>query len=619
MKPRYLAIPLLCLASGCPVDPRAPAPSPPLAPISEPSAAEPPSAAESVTWSPQVAFVDQNTLAGLEERGFKLGRLVASAAAETNDELSRIPAFQSIFEALKGDVKEVARFYPHARVTTIDGFRLFDVAALSSKEMSFELVGAFNRLDRKAFYQGTCGETRFVYRLRYTTTQGGEPMSGRLPMTVNVVFLVNGEGGCRDVARALQTKADAEALTAKDGPFGEKMRARWTLKSVETNLQTIRLQSSVHTTMGGHIEYSLRVFHPDGDSLAPAPMENMPSLAARTGTVREGLLAYLKQKDVLAAIDQGTLRVPDQFLATSATSVAPRGLTRLANRPYSGIFSAADFEDLDLSSYRTIQSPKALLRRLDEATCVGCHQSRSIAGFHFVGDDPADSPAFKSLYSGLSAHLRADLDRRALYAAAIASEKTPDETRPIPERQGVGNEYGAPCSLGDKGFADWQCAAGYRCNKLEDPDIGVCFPEEGAGLGAPCEYGEVAPKLDARKDFVSALSAKGCAKQMGCAGNRSGFPLGACGAQCSVIDGAPCVDFLDVDGFQNCLRFRYSHDACAKQYVIPTATHACDETHACRQDYVCVRSKSPGMGSCVPPYFVYPLRLDGVAGAPEKR
>lgn len=612
------AVALLSLALGCMGDPRAPASPAPVATAS-PSPPEPQAPAEPVIWSPQVAVLDGELLAGLEERGFRLGRLVAGSAADTNEELSRIPAFESIFAALRGDVKEVARFYPNARVTTIDGFRLFDVTALSSKEMSFELVGAFNRLDRKVFYQGSCGETRFVYRLRYSTIQGGEPMSGRLPMTVNVVFLVDDQGGCRDVARALQTQGDAEALVAKDGPFGESMRARWTLKSVETNLQTIRLQSSVHTTMGGHIEYSLRVFHPQGESMVPAPMENMPSLAARSGTVRSELLAYLKQKDVLAAIDQGTLRVPDQFLATSATSVAPRGLTRLANRPYSGIFSAADFKDLDLSSYRTIQSPKALLRRLDEATCVGCHQSRSIAGFHFVGEDNKDTPAFKSLYSGLSSHLRADLDRRTAYAVAIASEQIPDEMRPIPERQGVGNEYGAPCSLGDEGFSDWQCAAGFRCHKLEDPEIGVCFPEEGAGLGAPCEYGEVHPRLDARKDFVSALTAKGCPKHMGCAGNPSGFPLGACGAQCSAFEDAPCVDFLDVDGFQNCLRFRYSHDACAKRYVIPTATHACDETHACRQDYVCVRSQSPGMGSCVPPYFVYPLRLDGVAGAPERR
>src|SRR5690606_29581339 len=112
-----------------------------------------------------------------------------------------------------------------------------------------------------------------------------------------------------------------------------------------------------------------------------------------------------------------------------------------------------DFADLDLGGYQTIQSPRALLRRLDGTSCTGCHQSRSIAGFHHVGRDPEGAPAWRSLLSGSSTHLEADLERRRAYVTAVARGGLPDEFRPIAERQGMQGGEGAPCGLGDPGFA----------------------------------------------------------------------------------------------------------------------------------------------------------------------
>lgn len=569
----------------------------------------------------QVAVLEPDQLRELEGRGFALARLAVEQDADSTAELSRVPALRTLLATLKGDVASAARPYPLARVTSSDGFRLFDARWLASNEMRFELSGVFNRLDRRPFSAQSCGEVRFLYRLAYRTTQGGAALRSRLPMTLNVVFWIGADGdeSCRSAARAWQSPAGLAGAKfvdwlIDDGPLSSSARGRWRLKSIESNLQTFRLQSSVHPTLAGHIEYDLRVFHAVDQArsgFAPAPMENTPdvTLLKRDRAAAQALLSELRRPQTLLALDRGTLQLPERFLAKQAISFAPRGLERRANRPFSQLFSAADFADLDLHAFETIRSPAALLRRLDGVSCAGCHQSRSIAGFHHVGRDDASEPTFNALFSGSSAHLAADLVRRRRYVEDLASGAAVDERRPFPERQGVGSGQGAPCGLGDPGFSDWQCGEGYACRKVEDAEIGTCLPEA-AAIGVPCEYGALTPGSAPQRDRV-ALTRHECEPSAACTGNFSGFPQGACTASCSSSPaGSACADYLDVDGFQACLRGADSFEACAKQYVLGAAVQACDEQHACRQDYVCVRTRGTG-GACLPPYFVYQLRLDG--------
>jgi hypothetical protein len=580
----------------------------------------------------QVALLDPALLAEIERRGFGLGELVSGNRAGTTRELARSPAFDSIFRVLRDDVLRVKREQPLAQVTSSLGFRLFDERWFDSPQMSFALTGVFNRLDRRPFYPASCGEVRFVYRLAYHTEQAEQPMSSRLPMTVNVVFWVDpDEGGCKNAASAWRLKdvpvfekaggvgLDVEKAAVElfaSGPLSPAQRARLRLKSVETNLQTFRLQSTVQTSLGGHIEYGLRVFRPRDDDktrFSPAPMENLPDVAAlaRDKGRRAELLAFLKQPDTLAAIDRGTLVVPDRFLATTATSFSPRGLSRTANRPFRKLFAPEDFADLALDQYTTIGSPAALLRRLDGASCTGCHQSRSIAGFHQVGFDPEDSPRTAALVSGMSAHLSAELDRRRAYVAALSDARTPDEFRPIPERQGVGHGEGAPCGLGDPGFRDWICDAGLTCQRFEDTEIGVCSAP--THIGSACEYGPVTSAAKPARDRV-ALEKHACSTGQKCWNNLSGIPLGACVAACADLDASGvCGDALDVDGYQECLRRKRPVRECQAEFVYRVGLRACDRTTPCRQDFVCARSGNPGTrsGVCIPPYFVFPLRLDG--------
>ncbi|HEY2405037.1 MAG TPA: hypothetical protein VGI10_03495 [Polyangiaceae bacterium] len=595
--------------------------APSTAAVTSATSLEPAQSAVQPVNSPIVAVTEPSELAELEANGFALARLLVNGDATTTAELAKLSAFQSLFDVVRADVRDAARPHPLARVTSIDGFRLFDERWLASSEMSFALAGVFNRLDRRAFYARSCGEVRFLYRLGYRTTQGGAPMSSRLPMMVNVVFLLDdaGDATCQRSARGWLTPPDVTgpALTrwlAQTGALAPVARAHWSLKSVETNLQTFRLQSSVLPSLAGHIEYDLRVFHATGDArhtFAPAPMENMPDAPrlAKARRERDALLAYLREPTVLASLDRGTLTVPDSFLAKRATSFAPRGLSRRANRPFSLLFGERDFSGLDLSRFSTIRSPAALLRRLDAASCSGCHESRSIAGFHFVGMDRADEPGFNALFSGLSSHLERDLERRARYVAALAAGHAPDEFRPLPERQAGGTGFGAPCGLGDPGFADWTCAAGLSCTRLEDREVGVCLSAE-SEIGSPCEYGELHDAQVPYRDSVANMSKPAC--RAACDGNFSGFPLGACVASCKSHNPAlACSAFLDVDGFQNCLRAHGSFNACAAQFVSGLGVRACDARTACRQDYVCARTAQPGVGACIPPYFLYQLRLDG--------
>lgn len=109
----------------------------------------------------QVALLDPALLTAIEARGYGLGELVSGTQALTTRELSRLPEFQSIFQILRADVRAVKREQPLAKVTSVFGFRLFDERWFDSSEMSFELTGVFNRLDRRVFYSASCGAYDF--------------------------------------------------------------------------------------------------------------------------------------------------------------------------------------------------------------------------------------------------------------------------------------------------------------------------------------------------------------------------------------------------------------------------------------------------------------------------
>jgi hypothetical protein len=304
-------------------------------------------------------------------------------------------------------------------------------------------------------------------------------------------------------------------------------------------------------------------------------------------------------------VDKGTVVVPKQFLAERAVSVTPHGLARLQNRLYKSALSPRVLSALELRGYETFGSTAELLRRLDQMSCNGCHQSRSVAGFHLLGEDGADQRV-DALATPMSPHLVHDLDRRRRYVQALAAGRAADDYRPPAEDLGHRGR-GARCAFGATANGA-KCAAGLRCIALADDEVGTCY--EGS-IGQPCEYGPVVPSRDSHRDAVRLTERVSCADGRVCETNAVGFPSGMCAGGCANLgDGAVCGRIALLEPFNGCLAAGKPFTECASTHTRPGALASCSTSEPCRDDYVCARLPD-GNGGCIPPYFLFQLRVDG--------
>lgn len=529
-------------------------------------------------------------LAELEAAGASFGAMALGLpAASSGSDYAKSPRWRSLVAVLRKDLAAQRRRDKRAGVGMAFAHRTFDGGWLTSGQTRLELIGVVRRPDRRVFAPAHCGEVRHVYRLAYSAETRGRPVTSRLPMTVNVVHFAT----CPAVGGRLEAGA---------------------LRSVEVNLQSVRWPSTVHPTMAGHAEYLLRVFHPSGGGreLAPARLENTPDVPRiqRDKRLKAELLAWLAEPTNLAAVDAGTAVLPDRFLARRAVSVAPRGMGRLANRPWTQLFGDRELAPLPLASTKRVQSSAALLRRLDQLSCQGCHQTRSLAGFHLLGLDRGGG--VDALAVAGSAHFFDDLARRRAHRASLAQGRRPDEERGFADRPGLVSEpgsFGAACGLDPAGpFAAWTCAAGLSCRAVGEADVGACF-QGGGHVGEPCEMGTVSQHRDPHADRVRDVRRSSCGAGV-CESNRVGFPGGMCATSCADPDpSVACGVIPALQTFSRCLAERWPFAECVARTGRPAGLRSCDEQHPCRDDYVCARV--PGGGACLPPYFLFQLRVDG--------
>jgi hypothetical protein len=161
------------------------------------------------------------------------------------------------------------------------------------------------------------------------------------------------------------------------------------LKQLELNAQVTRFPSGQEPGFGGQAAYLMRIFGIDGESVTEKTLENTPDIAriAEDGALKAKLAAYVR--DHVEAIDTGVYQIPDELLAKKIISFTTFGSARLGNHPFLSLYKPTDFSDLDYAPLKLLRSPEALLERLDNSTCQGCHQSGSTAGFHFIGLDEA--------------------------------------------------------------------------------------------------------------------------------------------------------------------------------------------------------------------------------------
>jgi len=554
---------------------------------------------------PVLMVTEREILQALPELGF--GHVVFGGEAANLAALATHPGFRTIVASVETELDRLARSDPRAGVGIRHSHRLFDRGWLHSTATHLSLVGVVNRLDREPFAPEHCGETRLVYRLAYATS--------RLPLTFNVVFWQDGET-CAEVSRRWLVDRSAgaveQAAALRAGPLSAERLSAERFKSVELNVQTVRWPAVVHPSLGGHAEYFLQVFHRQGEDFVAAPLENTPDVArlADDERLRNALLAWLRAPEQQASIDAGTLRLPEAYLATSARSVTPRGLARLANRPFSQIFSPPDFAGLDVDAGVHVRSAAAVLRRLDGLTCGGCHQSRSIAGFHLLGEDPPEQ-TLDALMVGASPHLLGDLDRRRAYHDARAVGRTGALARPLSEH-GVGQGgAGSRCGLGDPGFAAWTCREGLDCMPLDDRELGVCVDARRVA-GSPCEVGSLRSFAEGHRDRARAANSIPCVGDSVCNSNRVGFPQGMCTTSCADLqEGEACGVIVELTPFNHCIARGEPFADCVRAHGHPAGVGGCDVSQPCRDDYICARSPNDRRGMCIPPYFLFQMRVDG--------
>jgi hypothetical protein len=573
-----------------------------------------PPAATAAPMKPVALVIDRDALAVIAGAGGAFASLVS-------DEDRAV-----LVEATRGDIDAAGRGDPSAGVGVAgNSHRLFDAGYLAKGR--FDLVGVAYRIDRLPATPDACGDLRLVYRLAYDATMQGETVTSRLPMTVAVVLAgppraptKDDPVGCRAAAAAWRVPAAAtgtrlgEALAA--GPLAGLL-ARDRVRQVLTNTQVTRWPAAVKPDLAGHAEYALRAFRRGATALVAAPADGTPDAPRlrKDRRARARLLAWLREPATLEALELGWAELPAELAAPRALSVSPRGWARRTNRPYRQLLAPADVAELADAGRATIGSAEALLRRLDDHTCSGCHQAQTIAGFHLLGEDGPEVAPGNALAVTISAPLAAEQRRREAMIDALAAGAPADLHRPSFERTGNPGGRGAHCGLGDPGFAAWTCDAPLTCQHTDAPAddaaVGECLPPaDQRAVGDPCELGALTPSTDARKDRGPKAVPGGCVAGR-CNTNRVGFPGGMCRAHCDALPaGGACGVIAVLTPFNNCLARGTPFPRCIADHVEPAGLRACDAATPCRDDYICARTPA-GDGACTPPYFLFQLRVDG--------
>ena len=596
-----------------------------------------------------LAVTAPDVLTQLEGQGFDFATQLGASSGEMRAaDLLAVPAYADIVGHLDSDLAALRAQGPFTYGAEPHMTRVFNAGWLRSPWARMELVALIPRIDRLDFDAQSCGEVRLVYRLAYAQPdRPGQPYS-RMPFAFNVIYRVKplaqndgqragGHAACAPIAQSMRiatpmvdSAAYARWLATQ---FAVRDGGRFALKQIEVNMQAMRIPSESKADLGGHAEYWLRAFAPrDGDStrLDLVLLENMPDVArlAADPALRADLVGFLRSN--LAAIDQGTLQLPTRFLARTARSVSTHGQYRRANRPFSQLLKPSDLAGLDFTEARVVASADAVLARLDDLTCTGCHQSHSVAGFHVLGADRAGTHALNAVRVVGSPHFLADLERRATYVDALIDGRSPDVLRPLSFQPVAKAPVGTTClpAATQSHFKQtWDCAEHSECKVLDHRrnglDLGVCVrPDTLPVAGDACLAGTLADGRAPHKDRL-------LDRRFGCAGYAckspdKGTPGGMCDAPCAEGDqprnaheicawrgGRAFDDCAQSGDWANCL------DASVQRGL----RAACDEQTPCRGDYICQRLRAPDAqsssvptevrGYCVPNYFLYQLRLDG--------
>lgn len=564
--------------------------------------------------------------------------------------------------------KEILKTYVPSAAKTEAGKRLrqngnvmrvFNEKWLNSSDGLFILAGVVNRIDRRDFDPGHCGEVRFIYRLGYDVKMNGKTYASRMPFTVNMVFSYNDDGdNCRGIATRWRVEGmgkDSAAVIAQRLLQGPLDFSKLTFKQMEINAQVARFPSDLermeNRRLAGQAIYWMRIFAFRDEGFRPIALENTPDVQAI-------LKAPAKQKqlqDYLSAhmreIDTGAFKIPDELSADIALSYSTAGSARLANRPFDLVVSPELANKMVNAwsdpSRQFIRTGAALLERLNTSSCMGCHQSSSTAGFHFLGVDRSDfgdAAAVQGAIDGnrlqlpFSPHVSAELPRRQSYVEHLTRGEAPDRFRPhpsapaadwdekaVPITAAAGDNMPCPLSADLATEANWSCssARGLTCqamttNGAASFHLGQCVPaQKNIYAGLSCRANVIADATPqnasgSRLSFnVRSFSDRVTKEELiykvpegklsgydnNCRPSQIGVPLGRLSRPCTpeearlaaFLPGKAANEICAIvggKGFEQMAKGYFDSAAFAAS-VGRGMLDTCSPTRFCREDYIC--------------------------------
>jgi hypothetical protein len=601
---------------------------------------------------------DPDVLSILEKRGYDFYSQFSAGknnAIQLGEFATKDSNYNILVDTLNNDLQELVdqenqiQKTPKVGVGMAFSRRLFDIQWLTSHYATFELIGVVSRIDRVAFDNETCGETRLIYRLAYTSKIKNY---SRLPFTIMIKYQNSGNAkenwqACKNYVKSwvypvsMANNGDLVDWITTQGPLNPVLRQK-SLSSIELNLQALRIPSAARPDLAGHGTYLLRVFKlDDQQKLKPSFLENTPDVKKITGDkkLKAEFFSQFSDRHFINRLEAGVLKLDEKYLATRAWSYSPYGIGRKENRPFDSIITENDLKTVKFDSQSYVRSAAAGIMRLNDLSCIGCHQARAHAGFHFLGIDKKSTHPMNSLFFEGSGHFETELRRRSEYMQRILNNLVPNPNRDFsfspgesygalnranPRKAGAGHY----CGMGiTSPFAHWQCVEGLTCQNLDEAPsmkfIGKCIPKISM-TGDPTVAGYIT-QADHNSDKLVATSSNylSCGKaepksQFSMGENKGGFPSGHCSRRgCKgIIKGSPtevCGESAG-NGFNECIyetKFgKISFTDCLVKTMSFAGRGRCSSERSCRNDYVCARS-TKNEGYCTPSYFLFQVRLDG--------
>lgn len=302
---------------------------------------------------------------------------------------------------------------------------------------------------------------------------------------------------------------------------------------------------------------------------------------------------------------------------------------------------------------RLIRSPSAMMIRLNDMTCTGCHQARATAGFHFVGRDqivPTPFALGSNYYNAImfegSGHYAREKARRKTYLDDALRMKQVNTFRELSISPAFSNKFftgvggeryqkasqGDFCGLPRGAFPEWQCDTGLECVQMDealgDRNLGKCRALE-LRVGEACAIGSLKTSINPFKDALTQNILKNT-KRLQCQIPQGGFPAGMYAnwpRGCEGLQPGEVCSQMAAGEFSQCLASRESgFMKCQEETAAFSGRAFCNEDYPCRNDYICVSTR-PGSqailpkgartslekpyGACAPTYFVFQFRVDG--------